>query len=321
MNCNFFCEHCGSSAGRKVFPDELKTEEIKKAFREIAEDFNPKEIMVAITGGEPLLRKDLFEVMEYAHSLGFEWGMVTNGYLIDQQIIDKMKKSGMCSIDVSIDGMGEMHDRLRNVKGAYDKALNAVRLLTKNDFLKVLRITTTINKKNIHQLDEMYKEFLPLGITGWRLLAIEPIGRAENRPDLQLSKSELTHLLNFIKEKRRKSKINITFGCSQFYGPEYEDEIRNYFFFCSTGINIGSILYNGDIFVCPSVPRRPEFVQGNVKKDRFSDVWNNKFSQFRNKDRTECDKCKKCEHWEDCLGGAFHAWDFNNKKPKFCYFE
>lgn len=78
LNCNFFCKHCGSSAGRKIFPGELNAEEIKKAFKEIADDYNAREIMVAVTGGESLLRKDLFEVMRYAHDLGFPWGVVTN---------------------------------------------------------------------------------------------------------------------------------------------------------------------------------------------------------------------------------------------------
>lgn len=277
MNCNFFCKHCGSSAGRKFFGNALKTNEIKKAFKEIAEDFNSKEIMVAVTGGEPLLRDDVFEVMEYASNLGFRWGMVSNGYLINQKVVEKMKNVGMISIDISIDGIGEVHDKIRNTKNAYGRAINAVKLLADKDFLKLLRITTTINKENIHQLEEMYITFVPLGINGWRILNTEPIGRAEQNKDILLSKDELTGLLRFIKEKRKKSEIDITFGCSSFFGPEFEDEIRNFFFFCSTGINVASILYNGDIFPCPTIPRRKEFIMGNVKNDRFSEVWNNKF--------------------------------------------
>lgn len=321
MNCNFFCKHCGSSAGRKFFKDELTADQIKKTSKELAQDFNPKEIMIAVTGGEPLIRKDLFEVMEYVNKLGFPWGMVTNGFLINGKIIQKMKQSGMKTVVVSIDGIGNIHDEFRGTKGAYKHAINAVKLLSSAHFLQDLQITSSIHKGNVNQLEKMYRVFLPLGITSWRLMNVDPIGRAEINKGMLLDKTGLRKLLLFIKEKRAKSKIDITYGCAGFLGEEFEDEVRNHLFFCNTGINTASILYNGDIFVCPNVPRRKELIQGNVLKDRFSNVWNNKFSFFRRKDRTEYKKCKNCEHWEDCLGNSFHLWDFDRKRPKMCHWE
>ena len=85
LNCNFFCKHCGSSAGKKVFKNELSTKDIKRTFADIAKVTDPRKIMIAVTGGEPLLRRDLFEVMGYANSLGFPWGMVTNGSLVNKE--------------------------------------------------------------------------------------------------------------------------------------------------------------------------------------------------------------------------------------------
>ncbi|MDD2565651.1 MAG: radical SAM protein [Candidatus Gracilibacteria bacterium] len=320
MNCNFFCKHCGSSAGKQTFNNELNTAEILKTFKDLSRDFNPKEIVIAVTGGEPLLRKDIFEVMKFANNLGFQWGMVTNGYFVNIEVVNKMKESGMNSIDVSIDGIEEVHDELRNMKGSYEKAINAVKLLRENNFLQFLRITTTINKQNFFQLQEMYEAFSILGITGWRILTIEPIGRAEQNRELLLNKEELTHVLNFIKEKKKITKIDITYGCNTYLGLDFESVVRKPFYYCSAGINIASILYNGDISVCPTVERKKEFIQGNIKSDNFFEVWNNKFQIYRNKNRTSNEKCQKCEHWDNCLGGNFHSWDFEEKNQKSCHF-
>jgi len=319
LNCNFFCKHCGSSAGRKNYEGSLKTEEIKNVFEEVADNFNPKETMIAVTGGEPLLRQDLFDVMKYAKSLGFSWGMVTNGFLVNEKILQKMKDSGMDTIVVSIDGIEKTHDEFRQVKGAYEHAIKAIKLLDKANFLKDLQITTCIHKGNFADLEKMYKTFIPLGITSWRVMNVDPIGRAEDNSEIIINDSQLKLMLEFIKEKRKTSKVKITYGCEGFLGLDFEDEVRGHLFYCATGINIASILYNGDIFICPNVPRLPHLIQGNVKKDSFVKIWNEKFEFFRNKNRTNCDKCSKCKFWDFCLGGSFHLWDFKKNKPKLCH--
>lgn len=321
LNCNLFCKHCGSSAGRKIFPGDLNTEEIKKVFKEISEDFDPGKIVIAVTGGEPLLRKDVFEVMAYVRRLGFPWGMVTNGFLLDQGAAKKMKESGMQTVSISIDGIGETHDRFRGMPGAYERAIKAVKILADANFLDCLQITTSCNKENFNELEKMYETFLALGIDSWRVMNVDPIGRAEENRDILLSGIQLKELLDFIESKRKKTKIDIVYGCEGFLGADYEGEVRDIFFTCNTGINTGSILYNGDIFVCPNVPRRQELIQGNVRRDRFSDVWSNKYEVFRDKKRTWCTKCGECEYWDECLGGSFHLWDFDKKEPKICHLE
>ncbi|MDP2684798.1 MAG: radical SAM protein [bacterium] len=322
LNCNFQCKHCGSRAGEKYIKETISTKEIKDAFLDISNNFEVKKITIAITGGEPLLRMDLFEVMKYASSLGFAWGMVSNGSLVTEEVVKKAKDAGMKTLDISIDGIGKIHDEFRNTNGSYEKAIRAVKLYTKENFLNPLRITTTINKSNINLLDEMYNTFSQLDISDWRLLSVDPIGRTIINKDILLTKDQLTKLLQFIKKKREtKSKINITSGCAHYLGDEFEDKVRNHFFYCGTGINIGSILHNGDIFVCPNVPREKHLIQGNIKHDLFSDIWNNKFKIFRDKNRTACEKCNKCKDWEKCLGGSFHAWDFKKNHPKMCYMD
>jgi MoaA/NifB/PqqE/SkfB family radical SAM enzyme len=173
LNCNLYCKHCGSNAGGSILENELKKEEIKKAFQGIAEDFNPKKIMIAVTGGEPLMRKDVFEVMKFAHKLGFSWGMVSNGFLINSEIIEKMIDSGMESIAISIDGDEKTHDEFRGVKGSYKKAIEAIKLLTKNKDIKLAEVVTSAHSKNIDQLQEMYETFILLGVKYWRLMNVD----------------------------------------------------------------------------------------------------------------------------------------------------
>jgi radical SAM protein with 4Fe4S-binding SPASM domain len=321
LNCNFYCQHCGSNAGKKVFKDELTSKEIKNVLNDVAKNFDAKRITLAVTGGEPLLRSDLFEVMTYANELGFNWGMVTNGFLVTPEVVSKMKKAGMKTVVVSIDALGEKHDEFRGMLGAYDRAIKAVQLMAGAKFLSDVQITTSVHKGNLGDLEAMYKEFSKLDITSWRVMNVDPIGRAESNQDLLLNGKELKQLLDFIKAKRKNSKFRVTYGCCGFLGLDYEKEVRSHYFYCNTGINTASILNNGDIFVCPNVPRRKELIQGNVKKDRFSQVWSEKFKLFRQKERTSNNECLNCDNWEECLGGSFHLWDLSEGKTKFCHFK
>lgn len=319
LRCNAKCKHCGSRAGENInLKDELTTEEIKTALQSIANKYNASEILINVTGGEPLIRKDLFEVMEFANCLGYPWGMTTNGILINDEIILKMKKAGMTTISISLDGMEKSHDEFRGVKGSYSRIIENIKKLKKANFLNYLQITTVVNKLNINELEEMYIKMKELEINSWRIVNMDPIGRAEDNKNLALSNDDYKYLLNFIKEKRKKSKFDITYGCTHFLGMKFEKEVRRNMFVCTTGFTIGSILYNGDIYVCPSVERRKELIQGNIRNDDFVDVWENKFKWFRDLDKFKCEECENCKDWKYCLGDSLGTWDFENKKPKLC---
>jgi len=319
LNCNFKCKHCGSSAGNKIFKNEVSQTLVKKVFTQIAQKLDPKQILIAVTGGEPLLCPHLFTVMKHASKLGFPWGIVTNGSLVTPTVVTKMKRAGMGSASVSIDGLDSTHDEFRQFPGSYQKAIRAIKLLAKANFLEELQITTVVHRQNIHQLQQMYQAFSKLNINSWRVVNIDPIGRAKTIHNLLLDSKQLKHLLDFIKTKRKISKFEVTYSCSGFLGPKYEGQTRSNFFYCSTGINTASILHNGDIFVCPNVPRLPRLVQGNIKKDNFLKVWDKKFKIFRRPDRTACKDCLSCQYWQFCQGSSFHLWDFDKKKPQLCH--
>lgn len=319
LRCNAKCKHCGSRAGENIkLNDELTTEEIKNAFKNIANKYDTSKILINVTGGEPLVRQDLFDVMKYANNLGYHWGMTTNGILINDTIINKMKETGMTTISISLDGLEKSHDEFRCVPGSYKRIIENIKKLKEADFLNYLQITTVINKTNINELEEMYNQILKLGINSWRIVNMDPIGRAEDNKDLALDNKEYISLIKFIQEKRKKSKFDVTYGCTHFLGMKFENEVRNHSFFCVTGFTTGSILYNGDIYVCPSVERRKELVQGNIRNDDFVDVWENKFEWFRNIDKLKCKECENCKDWKYCRGDSLDTWDFNNNRPKLC---
>lgn len=319
LTCNANCKHCGSNAEKKKYDGELTTEEIKNAFKQIAKDMDASKILINVTGGEPLVRKDLCEVMGYAtNELGFHWGMTTNGILLTEENIEKLRETKMETISVSIDGLEETHNKFRGVPNSYKTIIENIKNLKKAGFVKHLQVTTVFHKENINQLEELYEVMLGLGLDSWRLISMDPIGRANENDNLLLNGEEIKKILDFIKSKKKDKRLELVYGCPGFLGLEYEKEVRRGYFYCRTGINIASILYNGDLFVCPNVPRIKRLVQGNIKTDNFKDVWDNKYKEFRSVNRTKCDKCAKCEYWDYCLGGAYHTWDFEKNMQNKC---
>ena len=318
LTCNAKCKHCGSSAEKRKYDGELTTSEIKDAFKQIANDMDASKILINVTGGEPLVRNDLCEVMKYAtNELGFHWGMTTNGILLNDENIEKLKKANMETISISIDGLEETHDRFRGVPGSYKTITENIKKLRQANFVKHIQVTTVFHKENIDQINDLYGVMLGLGLDSWRLVSMDPIGRANENNELLLDGKEIRQILDFIKTNNSK-KMELAYGCPGFLGLEYEKEVRPYYFYCRTGINVASILYNGDLFVCPNVPRRKELIQGNIRTDNFKDVWDNKYKVFRDKDRTKCEECSNCENWEYCLGGAYHTWNFDDNIQNKC---
>ena len=316
--CNARCEHCGSRCGDIDVFDEIKSEDLKRTLFSISIHYQAENIFLNITGGEPLVRKDLFSIMDYAVKLGFHWGMTSNGMLITDEILDQMQKTNMETISISLDGLKETHEKFRNVQGCFDKIITNIQKLQNIKSIKIVQVTTVANKKNINELEDLYQLMKQLNIKSWRVVNVDPIGRAKDNQNILLNKEDYQYLFNFIKEKRNEKIIDVEYGCSHYLDIPLENEIRSHYFYCPTGINIASILSNGDIFVCPNVERRKDLIQGNIKVDNFVNVWENKYKQFRSLERTRGKNCYKCHKWKYCLGDSFHTFDYQNKIPMFC---
>ena len=315
--CNENCRHCGSNCGDYEEQNPLSTQEIMDFLDQIKRDFDISKLRLCITGGEPLLRKDFFEIMNYAHSQGFIWGMTSNGTLIDDEVAEKLYLAGMRTISISLDGLKEYHEWFRRRRGSYDRTVRGIRALVDHGNFMHIQVTTVVTHRNIGDLEAMYEEFSALGIRSWRVINIEPIGRAKEQPDLLLSAKEYKHLFAFIRKMRFKGKMEVSYGCSHYLGPEYEREVRKWYFLCNAGVYVGSVMYNGDITACLDIERRPELVQGNIRKDRFKTVWENKFEIYRT-DFRKTGPCRNCEHYRFCAGDAYHSWNFDEMKTNLC---
>ena len=319
LRCNAKCEHCGSSCGYDFPKDEISAEDLKRTLLEIHEHYGAKNVFLTVTGGEPLMRKDLFDIMKYAVSLGFRWGMTTNGMLIDEEIIQKYRETNMESISISLDGLKETHESFRKVPGSFDRIMHAIDLLKGLETLRSFQITTVANKKNMDELEDLYQLLLSKGIKEWRVMCVDPIGRANLNDGILLDKEGLVRMYHFITEKRLEGKMVVDNDCSHYLGLKYEQITRPHGFFCGAGLFIGSILSNGDICVCPNV-RKKELVQGNIKTDSFVDVWENRFEIFRKKRITMVtnEKCKKCKSFKYCRGDSYHTWNYDENMPNMC---
>ena len=318
VRCNSNCIHCGSRCGESNDFLELSTEQYKKILDEVKSDFDISKIKLDITGGEPLLRKDFFEIMSYANELGYQWGMTTNATLIDDTIAEKLHECGMKTVAVSIDGTEKTHDKLRGLNGAYALAMNGIRALVDCNKFQHVQITTVLNHQNICELPTLFNDIMQTGVRSWRVINIEPIGRAKDHPELLLTPEEYIYLFNFIKEKRRQG-YNILYGCSHFLGIDLEREVREWYFLCTAGLYVASITSSGDIVACLDIEKRPELIQGNILKDRLKDVWETKFKIFR-KDLSDLnEKCRNCPDCEFCNGGAHHSWNYDTNEQNICF--
>ena len=217
LRCNAACPFCGSSCGAAPSA-EADGETVCRALASLAGAFDPREIMVNVTGGEPLLRKDRFDVMKRVHAMGFPWGMVTNGSLITDETVRQMKDAGMGSISVSVDGLYEAHDSIRRLPGAFARIVEMIRRLAREDFLDSIQITTVVTRRNLGALEDMLSFFSALPVDSWRLAIVDPIGRGREQEALLLRGEDLEELAAFMDRHRFDENPVVTTSCSHYLG-------------------------------------------------------------------------------------------------------
>ena len=315
--CNEKCLHCGSYCG-DVHNTEMTIDQYKQFLDQFKKDFGVFDKMICITGGEPLIRKDFFEITNYIKELGFSWGMTSNGILITPEIAQKLYEVGMSTISISIDGLETTHDAFRQTPGGYKRAMEGIQNLINVGKFQHIQVTTVVTHQNINELNQLFEIFDKIDIDSWRVINIEPMGRALQHPELLLTKDDYKYLFEFIRNKR-KDEQPVCYGCSHYLGLDYEYELRDWYFNCGAGIDVASITCEGDIIACLDIERRPELIQGNIFKDNFKDVWFNRFKEFRIDLSTKCDKCQNCSEVNRCHGDSFHSWNFDENKPNLCF--
>lgn len=271
--------------------------------------------IVVLTGGEPLLRDDLELCGREVRKRGFRWGLVTNGYLYDEKRHNSLLNSGMGALTISLDGLKATHNWLRNDKDSFSKAERAISIAAASPRLN-FDVVTCVNKKNINELDAIYNFLIARGVKAWRLFTISPSGRARDNDELFLDNTQFKYLMDYIQLNRKKKNLDLKFSCEGFVG-KYELKVRDSYFFCRAGINIGSVLIDGSISACPNIDNR--FSQGNIYTDNFNEIWQNRFELFRDHGWTKTGRCMNCRWFQDCQGNGLHNRQYGNENVLVCH--
>ncbi len=313
--CNLNCLHCGSDCSKGSLYQNMPLEDFLLALDTI--ESPSKNFTIVLTGGEPLLRKDIELCGREIRKRGMKWSMVSNGHLYDKQKHISLLNAGLGALTISLDGMEESHNWLRNNKTSYSKVNDAISLAVSSSRLN-FDIVTCVNGRNFHELSQIHDYLIQKGVKAWRLFTIVPIGRATDNPELFLSDCQVKELMDFISDSRKISAIDVKFSCEGFVGS-FELKVRDSYFFCRAGINIGSILIDGSISACPNIDR--SFSQGNIHKDNFYHIWQTKYESFRDRSWTKTGKCADCSDYKDCQGNGLHYWHGDKRNVLVCHNE
>ena len=303
LRCNVHCLHCGSDCSSSELTPDMPAEDFLRVIdQSVTPHVDPHKVLIIISGGEPLMRKDLAQVGAALKQRGYPWGMVTNGLALTEKRFKELMAAGLRSIAISFDGLELDHNWLRQHPLAFEGATRAIKLAAATPLL-TWDVVTCVNQRTINQLDEMQQYLWSIGVRNWRLITIDPMGRAEENPELLLTPDQHRQLLDYIREKRKQG-LHISYSCEGFM-PDYELEVRDHLFHCAAGVSVASILIDGSISACTSI--RGKYYQGNIYKDDFWDVWENRFEPYRNRKwMRQLEPCNNCKLFRYCEGGGMH---------------
>ena len=212
-SCNLDCVHCRAAARYGPYEGEFSTEECMNLLDNIASFAQP--IMI-LTGGEPLMRPDLFDIAKYGTDLGLRMVVSTNGTYLTPEVAGRLKEAGVRRVSISLDGAtARSHDRFRRVEGAFSGSLDGIAGLKEAglDF----QINTTITKDNLEEIGEILALAEDLGAVAHHVFLLVPTGRAKEMRESALSADEYEKTLRWFYEKSRKSELHLKATCAPHY--------------------------------------------------------------------------------------------------------
>ncbi|HLL13666.1 MAG TPA: GDL motif peptide-associated radical SAM/SPASM maturase [Pyrinomonadaceae bacterium] len=309
LACDLKCQHCGSRAGKRR-PSELSTEECLDLVRQMAR-LGTRE--VTLIGGEAYLRRDWLEIIREIRLQGMNCTLQTGGLHLNEERIRQAADAGLQGAGVSIDGLKDLHDRLRGVKGSFEAAFNALRLLKKYDLAP--SVNTQITSGVIPQLRELMHLFIDAGARDWQLQLTVAMGRAADHPELLLQPYEMLVLMPLISElytEGLEHDFHVQPGNNIGYFGPYEavwrgkDEHGVHWMSCNAGQNTLGIEADGAIKGCPSLPTSP-YTGANIRDLTLEDIWNTTPELSFTRTRTTADLwgfCGTCYYADVCRAGC-----------------
>ncbi|MFX1506514.1 MAG: radical SAM protein [Promethearchaeota archaeon] len=297
LKCNLRCSHCGSSAGQ-ARDDELTTEESFLLCEQLA---RLRCTNVALMGGEVFLRKDWYEIARCVKDLGMELSIVSNGFILNKHI-KELTELRPAVVGISLDGLRTTHELIRGVKGSFNNAIQSINNLRRKQIQ--VTIITTISKINFNELPKLKNLIYNKGIN-WQIQLATPFGQFPK--EMMLSYEEFYAVGLFIAALRAKHQIQnmpvIGAHCMGYHSDMMPNFIWNG---CTAGISSIGITSNGGIVGCLAMGN-DRFIEGNIRKQSLTSIWNNKESFFYNRQFSNNQigsYCKNCLYNVTCKGGC-----------------
>jgi 12,18-didecarboxysiroheme deacetylase len=319
--CNLKCIHCYSNSTDIDYPDELTTEEGKKLIDDLAAFGSP---VILFSGGEPLIRKDLLELAQYATDKGMRAVISTNGTLITREIAAKLQKIGLSYVGVSLDGLEKTHDRFRGKKGAFVEAIEGIRNCREAGIKVGIRFT--VNKHNVADVPAMFDLLRKEKIERLCFYHLVYTGRGSKLREEDLTHEETRKLLDLIAAETKKmfdeglspeilTVDNHADGPYLYLkmkkeNPERAREILELLEMNegnSSGVGIGCVSWDGEVY--PDQFWRNQSL-GNVRKRPFGEIWTDDKNEFlmkmKDKKKHVQGRCAGCL-WLGVCAGNFRA--------------
>jgi radical SAM protein with 4Fe4S-binding SPASM domain len=300
--CRYNCKHCRANAGLRDNEQDLTTEQCKKIIASVAQFSKP---VCILTGGEPMERSDIYEIIDYGRGQGLQMAMATCGYLLDDKTAAKLKEAGISALSFSLDGaMAETHDRFRQTSGAYDLVIKAAETAKRLSIR--FQINTTVSKINVGEIDAIAALAEKLGAYCFDTFILVPTGRGRKLAAEILEPAEYEKLLKQLLELKLKSSIEIRVTC----GPQFSRVCKQIktkrpvvtASGCMAGRGFGFISYRGNVQTCGFL----DVSAGNLIENGFDfgKIWIE--SEFLKKIRSVSaykGNCGICE-FAGCCGGC-----------------
>ncbi len=332
-SCNLFCAHCRASALHGPYSGELTTSECFKVIDQILEAGNP---ILILTGGEPFLRNDLFEIAEYAAYKGLRIVMGTNGTLITDELIAGMKEVPVSRLGISLDfPTPELQDKFRGQAGAYAAAIKGIKGARQAGI--EIQVNATITRLNVNYLDDLLALAKNLGASAFHPFMLVPTGRGKGLADVELTPIEYENILNWIYDKQSELRDGMFFKPTD--APHYlrikkqrDKEVRleaeastcphnaaahagaqphghamnSLSRGCLAGVGFCFISHRGQVQGCGYL----DVAAGNIREQSFAQIWNESplFCDLRDLSLYK-GKCGICEYKKLCGGCRARAYE------------
>ena len=331
--CNLKCKHCRAAACDKEYPDEFTTEECKKVLDNIA---SLNKCIIILTGGEPMMRDDIYEIAKYGNSLGLRMVMAPCGHLLNETAAKRLIECGIQRISLSIDGAdATTHDSFRNEIGAFDAVVKASQVAKKVGL--EFQVNTTITKYNYKQLDQIFQLSIDLGAVSYHPFLLVPTGRGKDMADFEISPEEYEQVLTWVYERSLDAPIHLKPTCAPHYYRIYRQKekqagrpvtpqthgLNAMSKGCMGGQSFAFISHTGKVQICGFL----EEEAGDIRKEKydFKKIWNTSplFTDMRDLDHYH-GKCGYCEYRRVCGGCRARAFatsgHYLDEEP-YCIYE